>query len=486
MTAITDDEEADSNRVCFFCIGETYLKEEIKKNGKRRKCHYCGEVARTYSIVKLANIVEQAFDEHYDQTADNPDEWQTRMLADRESTYEWEREGEDVIMAITDAVSVSDEIGKDIQTILNDRYSSHDAYFAGEETNFQSGSQYTRKTVRSYQWDNDWRDFEDALKTKERYFSQAGANLLNKIFDGVEHMKTWGQKPLIIDAGPQTGLSYLHRARVFQSEHELSEALKNPDWQFGPPPPGKIFSGRMNAPGIAVFYGASTPDVAIAEVRPPVGSKVVVAKFDILKPCRLLDLTAFQHIMPEGSIFDPAFTPYLERLAFLSQLQEHMTRAVMPNDELLDYLPTQAVADFLAVHPKLNVDGIIYPSVQTKTKDYNCVLFHKFSRVERIALKPGTQLKSGTLRYEEDEWYSNYEITEFIPPDRELTDFEKEIERFAAINPIIDADERTSALAVDIGAIYVHSVESVQVKTRSHQTSRRQKLFLREEDLYDY
>ena len=39
----------------------------------------------------------------------------------------------------------------------------------------------------------------------------------------------------------------------------------------------------MNAQGIAVFYGAGDVETALAEVRPPVGSRVVTAEFEIIR-----------------------------------------------------------------------------------------------------------------------------------------------------------------------------------------------------------
>ncbi|MFC0514500.1 RES family NAD+ phosphorylase [Mucilaginibacter angelicae] len=486
MARTIHDDGIESNRICFQCIGDAYLKNEIKKTGQHRKCNYCGIPGRTYTLIQLADRVESAFDIHYDQTADYPDEWQSRMLADPESAYEWEREGDDVITALRDAASISEEIAKDVHEILEGRYSSQDAYFAGEETMFQSGSYFQRKTVRAYDWDKDWREFEEALKTKERYFSRTAANLLNRVFDGVAGMKTWNKKQIITEVGPGTTLSHFFRARVFQSEHELSEALKYPEWQIGPPPAARTAGGRMNAAGIAAFYGANVPELAIAEVRPPVGSFVVVAKFDLLRSIRLLDLTAFQHIKAEGSVFDPAFAAYFEKLAFLSQLQQLMTRPVMPNDEVLEYLPTQAVADFLSVHPELNLDGIIYPSVQSKGTDFNCVLFHKCSRVKRIDIKAGTQIKATLRTYEEHQSYTSYEVTELIPADQEPTADEKEAARFATMIPIIDGDKRTPALMIDLEAIHVHAVQSVQVNTTAHRVRRHQRPFLHEEDLYDY
>ncbi|MGO8405374.1 RES family NAD+ phosphorylase [Rhizobium ruizarguesonis] len=47
----------------------------------------------------------------------------------------------------------------------------------------------------------------------------------------------------------------------------------------------------------------------------------------------------------------------------------------MPDDQEFDYLPTQAVADFLATETVTPLDGIIFPSVQVAGGKQNVVLF---------------------------------------------------------------------------------------------------------------
>jgi RES domain len=72
----------------------------------------------------------------------------------------------------------------------------------------------------------------------------------------------------------------LYRARVFfQDMAKFEEAMKRPDRDIGPPPPSVAVAGRMNAAGISVFYGATHPGVALAEVQPPVGSKSIDRRF---------------------------------------------------------------------------------------------------------------------------------------------------------------------------------------------------------------
>jgi len=68
--------------------------------------------------------------------------------------------------------------------------------------------------------------------------------------------------------------------------------MERPDIEIGPPPPARAMAGRMNARGIAVFYGALDAATAVAEVRPPSGSKVLVGRFEILRTSRRRVLSA--------------------------------------------------------------------------------------------------------------------------------------------------------------------------------------------------
>jgi hypothetical protein len=171
-------------------------------------------------------------------------------------------------------------------------------------------------------------------------------------------------RPIVVEAGPGTNFERLYRARVFQHEKDFREALKRPDLELGPLRKSPPLASRMNAAGISVFYGATNSSVALAEVRPPVGSKVLVGCFRVIQPLRLLDLVALVKLADkDGSLFDPAHLQELQRSEFLRGLTLRLSKPVMPNDEPFEYLPTQAIADFLARKEWPDLDGIIYPSV---------------------------------------------------------------------------------------------------------------------------
>ena len=171
----------------------------------------------------------------------------------------------------------------------------------------------------------------------------------------------------------------------------------------------------MNAKGISVFYGATDPEVAIAEVRPPVGTRVVVAEFEILRPLRVLDLRNLGGASAEGSIFDEAFVDLCHKAAFLQTLSDILCASVVPDHEDLEYLPTQAIADFLATERKPALDGIAYPSTQIDGSGYNVVLFHKAARVEELVITEGARLKAFTRIPDEEGWCPEYNVVEDVP-----------------------------------------------------------------------
>ena len=410
-----DVEELRAKTICSSCVGEEYLSDEIAARGNRNKCSYCGERGRTYSVGALAERVETAFEQHYVRTSDQPDGYQSMLLADREMDYVWDRDGEPVVYAIMGAADIPEAAAEDVQTILDDAHGDVESLRMGEETEFSGESYYEETGIGAGHWQEEWDSFERSLKSETRFFSRR-ADHLSAIFAGINEMRTRDNRPLVIDAGPETDFSAVYRARVFQSDEKLKAALCRPDTQLGSPPTTLALAGRMNAQGISVFYGASDARVAIAEVRAPVGSRIAVARFEIIRQVRLLDLTALSDVSVGGSVFDDQLAGRMARASFLRSLSRRITRPVMPEDEPFEYLITQAIADFLATEAPVPIDGIIYPSVQTADHGLNVILFHKAARVEAIDIPEGTEIDANTGHFGEDGWEDDFAVLETVPP----------------------------------------------------------------------
>ncbi len=465
-----DDDIENTLFICASCVGEAYLSDQIQKQGQTKQCEFCGNTGHAWSIGELADAVEAAFEQHYDRTSDQPTSMEYMMLSDRESSYDWERHGEPVVDAIESAAEIPRDAAEWVQATLADRHADFDQDAMGEETEFAEDSHYEERRTDDRRWQEDWHEFQRSLKTQARFFNKRATSHLGQIFNDIDKLKTTSGKPIIVEAGANTELTHLFRARAFQSDDLIEQALIKASDALGSPPSNVAMPGRMNAHGISVFYGANQQLVALAEVRPPVGAQVAVGRFDIIRPLRLLDLNALDDIASEaGSIFDPSWNERLERTKFLQTLRARLTRAVMPGDEALDYLATQAVAEFLAASD-LNIDGIIYPSVQVVENAFNVVLFHKAALVERRKLAARTKTTASTGQSTEDGWETEYSIWEHTPAAKPKNtrpvpfDFDDDTDPYSRY----EDDGRTPALRLDMSAIEVHIVQHVTFATQPH------------------
>jgi hypothetical protein len=155
--------------------------------------------------------------------------------------------------------------------------------------------------------------------------------------------------------------------------------------------------------------------VALAETRPPVGSRVMIGRFQITRPLKLLDVEALRSIYVEGSIFDPTYIERLKKAKFLASLSSQITKPVMPDDEPFEYLVTQGIADYLATKKEPNLDGIIYRSVQHGRSKRNVVLFHRSARVESLDLPRGSEISAHLYEHSDEGTTPDYWVFEQVP-----------------------------------------------------------------------
>ena len=473
----TDVENPENKHLCFNCIGDAYMFDEVSRLGSKAECSYCGNILNTYSINRFSERTEEAFSQHYARTPQDPPAYLSAVLADKESNYVWDREGEQVVYAIMNAAEIPEEAAKDIQSILEEKFYDFESATMGEETEFSSDSYYEERGADDAFWQEKWREFEQSLKIEARFFSRPALELLYSIFDGIEEMRAGDGRLMVVDAGPETEFASVFRARVFQSREDLKTALAKPGNHLGPPPSKHARAGRMNAHGISVFYGANDPVVALAEVRPPIGSNVAIARFEIVRPIRLLDLTALNTVTTYGSIFDPDLVDRLERAMFLRGLSQRITKPVMPDDEIFEYIGTQAIADFLAVEKTPPIDGIIFPSVQASNGALNVVLFHKAAGVEEMELPTGTQVNVSLGYSTEYGWEEDYSVSEEVTTRKANAETEDCFDwlHFSDDFDAAQAQQENSyqpTLRIDLGSISVHAVEAVKFETRGHNVRR--------------
>jgi hypothetical protein len=452
-------------------VEDEFLRARIKNDGQRGTCSYCDQNGRTFSINQLADLVKTALSELFDRAATNPPD----------HTGGGYRKGQPVADVINDA-GIGYVATEDILIVLAERLEQDENY--AEEGAFDHNAGYAkRRPVDAWDFEDDWLRFERSLKTEARYFNRLAEEHLTSVFEGIGGYETKNGRPIIVESGPGKELAVLYRARVFQDMAKFEEAMKRPDRDVGPPPPAVAIAGRMNATGISVFYGATDPGVALAEVQPPVGSKVLIAGFEVIRPLKLLDLTALDLVADEkGSIFDTNYIHRLKRAEFLRGLSRRISKPVMPDNQPRDYLPTQAIADYLATATNPPLDGIIYPSVQAgpshpifggSENKRNVVLFHKVARVQSLEILEGTDISVS------DDTTGLNRVTTLTPrfwsllplddgPEAKYTVFEKVV----GAAPLPDDPDDQDDAPLKLSSLEVHHVRGIRIDSISSQVQR--------------
>ena len=457
------DEEA---RICATCVGEPYLSSEIERSGLPGGCDVCGEDGQTYTLAQMSDRVEEVMGEHFRRTPTDPDGLEWAMI--KEGISDWEREGDPTAIVIMNLADIPEAVAEAIQVILDDRYSDFEAAQIGEETEYDSEAHYTETRADMRNFEEKWSSFERSIKGEARFFGPLAEEVLRDLFHDVHAQVDHGGHSVVREIGPGSSIKHFHRARVFQSEGKLREALENPERFVGTPSSASAANGRMNARGVAVFYGATSDQVALKEVRPPVGSRVVTAKFEILNPLRVLDLAALQGVHIAGSLFDPSFGHRFNRAAFLRRLSERIVAPVMPDDEATDYLVTQVMAEYLAHRVNPSLDGILYPSAQNEPGEQNVVLFHHAARVKIIPQEPDAIVSVKTSEQDEEDVYPSYAILkELSPKEPEKAaprsfDF-SDINQGSSSYMDEDYDLRNESLRLDRGTLKVRHIDGIQV-----------------------
>ena len=389
----------DTKHVCHVCIGDQFLAEEVKELGSPTQCSYCDETREGVTLDVLAGRIGETVDEHFVLTPMEPSAYDSVMMREGLSGY-WVRDGYPVDELIGSIAGVSEEIASDVSRLLSDHH-SYEAAKDGEEDPYGFEAHYEEREAFDLWFRMNWVELQRELRSRSRFLNSDAEVMLTDIFGDLAIHRTYDDKPVIVDIDPDAEDRFIWRARVALSELEIETILENPAKGIGPPPSKWANAGRMNARGISVFYGAMERATCVAEVRAPVGSHVVIGKFEVVRPVRLLDLDALAEVSVDGSYFDSTYSEQRSRAAFLRDFRNEISQPVMPNDEDQEYLATQFVAEYLANKVAPRIDGMIFPSTQTGGHGRNVVLFHHASGLEPYELPQGSNVDVNfdALRY---------------------------------------------------------------------------------------
>ena len=362
--------------VCHDCIGDEFLVAEVRERGTVAPCFHCGDSREAWPIEDLANRIADVLHKHFRYTAE---EYPYGITAS--GAFDWIPAGGSIDEVIAEMARIDYDIAL---AVVKHLYESTrwDVIKEGETDYYDYDAHYEELGADDQGFHHTWRNFCDEIKSRARFFSSSAERMLDDIFGDLDSHMTRESESVVRNVGPEIEDRFVWRARKAESVAELKTILRAPAREIGPPPTEYAGDGRMNAKGISVFYGAFEETTCVAEIRPPVGSYVVMGKFEFVRDLRLLDLDLLADVQDWVSHFDPNYIELKGRVAFLKFLVDEISRPVMPGDESSDYLPTQAVAEYLANRVEPPLDGIIFRSTQTGSTGRNLVLFNHASLVD--------------------------------------------------------------------------------------------------------
>ena len=348
------------NPICLECIGNVHLRERLSAYAAAAVCEECGEIGPALSFTCLAEEIHEAFEPHFELTH-----------------YDQSPSAAEIFARMADIDhDLAHRIEEHLREVHEEIASLHDTHNIYD---YSTGFAPSRTPM--FWQDQRWQRFCDSLRKKARHINDEALAWLDEVFADLGGHLTYDAEPVITMVEPGTPGGQFYRGRIAANENDLRRVLLAPVKQIGPLPPGQGNGGRLNAPGISVFYGADNVTTCIAEIRPPVGAHVVVARFDVLRPLRLLDCEALDRLAVHASPFDPDFVAKRDSAHFLRTFSDQIARPVLPGDEVQGYVATQVVAEYLAERIVPAIDGILYKSTQRGSALGNVMLFNRSARV---------------------------------------------------------------------------------------------------------
>ena len=371
--------ENETKYVCHNCIGDCYLATEIQESGCVEICEHCLGSNEVWSVERLAERIRGVLEEYYEPVPEWVEGYEYMMIKEKLMSSD-NREGTEVLELVSEIGLLDFEVAEYVVEALAVPY-----YWAikdGDTNPYESDARYVARDASIQDYLYRWNEYRQEILYGSRFFSKRVEEILDEIFGDINCSITNDGKPMIQEIGTGSDQPFVWRARMAQTRDDLEAMLKSPKNRLGPPPPKSATPGRMNAQGIRVFYGALDEKTCVSEIRALVGSYVVVGRFELLRRVKILDFDVLAKVNSPDSFFHPDYAESISRAAFFGWLTNEISRPVLPDEEASEYIPFQALAEYLGNKVEGGLDGIIYRSSQTMGQGRNVVLFNHSSGVD--------------------------------------------------------------------------------------------------------
>jgi hypothetical protein len=349
-------------KCCVECFQDDYLLKFIQEHGENGNCEFCkAEGVKTLEAHDFGTIFEPLID-LYEQAFDDTHVGGCRTLA--ECMEDWR-----VFSEKLDTNHQNDLLDEIMFGAM--RYKRRFEYHLSSQ-----GWAARDDSLHSRSRRDVWNEFADHIKTKRRFIPKP---------DEIPHISNpvdWLPDMLVAAFLQVTPDSIFFRAREGSVRENFEQPKPFPASQMSAPPPEKARRNRANPAGISYLYVAEEEATAIAECRPFVGAKVSVCKIRPRKALKVADLTQFHGV---GSPFSHSDLDVLiERNTLLNALNEELAKPVNPEENEVEYVPTQYLAEVIL---NAGYDGIRYRSAVSESGT-NLVFFAP----DDLEVQPDTRL----------------------------------------------------------------------------------------------
>jgi hypothetical protein len=320
--------------VCPDCFGSSGLKRrivEIRPKFEDGACNFHPS-KKGVPISEVAEIVDEAFRIRYTYSS----------VDSRTGEYNGNNL-DDTLWELTEAEDVG------VIKALADELLELEGYWPpdGGEPFYSDEVGYEVNDFGYDEHSNTWQFFRREILHEQRFFNTKAMEKLSEIFDGLHLLRDDANLPAVYEINPNDDEAQFFRARINNSMDGRQKIAENPARDLGPPPENLRRAGRMNSSGILAFYGAFDIDTCIAELRPAVGETVISAQFCLVRPILVLDTTRFSGRPKDINIFAKTHVKRMRLWKFMSTFMHEIAQPCLPNDEHLDYVPTQVVSEYL-------------------------------------------------------------------------------------------------------------------------------------------
>lgn len=367
--------------ICSACVTPQVLKDFVSRHGSPDTCSYCNKTG-------IAVESKFLFDYIYERVKENVAAEDDLSSYEHDLIYELGSDDIDVNsydIVLMEWVNLGEEVYfDDLCDGVPDEFKINSR---GKETHFYNDDGLLERNF----YEDRWTAFIDDIRHAHRFFNPNARAFLDAVFRLL--VSDDGQLKLEVIRTLNRGTEF-YRARSADSYKKAKRIADDPASQFGPTPKDRASSQRMTPDGISALYCALERDTCLSEIRSITGDEVVSVAITPITSLRLLDLTKLERVEPpKMTLLDVGYLDAQHLKTFLKSLVKKMSKPKRRSDEL-SYLSTQVVFEYLRLRFGKQVDGLVFPSVQTGEQGTNLVLFPEASVISPKKFEKPGELKA--------------------------------------------------------------------------------------------